>query len=245
MGTRYYEPASGRFISPNPYGHEGSIDLYSYAMGNPVTYCDADGRFASAVYEQAKENPVDAMQYGLDVAGMVPLFGIAPDLVNALVHGVRGNNIDAMLSLAAAIPIVGDVGRGANIVSDGAKMAAKVVESTAKAEAKRGLNLFKWEHTTSMTSGGWEKGDFMLHLPKKSTTKEQWHQNAGRLREQMKRGDPIYDSYRNPVTGEQIKAGQTPEVRQKEKGGFLNAERKLIEDRGWIYDPTTGAYHKK
>jgi RHS repeat-associated protein len=52
MGTRYYDPSGGRFISPDPYGHFGSLDLYSFANGNPVLYWDADGRFASPLYER-------------------------------------------------------------------------------------------------------------------------------------------------------------------------------------------------
>ena len=52
MGTRCYDSVAGRFISPDPAGHAGSMDLYSYANGNPVVYCDPDGRFASAMYEK-------------------------------------------------------------------------------------------------------------------------------------------------------------------------------------------------
>jgi RHS repeat-associated protein len=47
MGSRYYDSLTGRFISPDPYGHDGSLNLYDYAGGNPVVYCDPDGRFAS------------------------------------------------------------------------------------------------------------------------------------------------------------------------------------------------------
>lgn len=72
----------------------------------------------------------------------------------------------------------------------------------------------------------------MLHLPDKGSAQENWKQNSGYLREQMNKGNPIYDSYRDPKTGQQI-----------ETGGFLNAERKLLESRGWQYNSSTGAYH--
>jgi RHS repeat-associated protein len=55
MGTRYYDPFVGRFISPDPLGNEGSMDLYSYANGNPVVYCDPDGRFFSPMYAHRGE----------------------------------------------------------------------------------------------------------------------------------------------------------------------------------------------
>lgn len=72
----------------------------------------------------------------------------------------------------------------------------------------------------------------MLHLPNKGNYKANWRQNAGRLREQMRLGNPIYDTYRDPVTGKQIPTA-----------GFLGAERRLLESRGWKYNAATGAYH--
>ena len=34
----------GFFISPDPLGHEASMDLYSYANGDPVNFVDPTGR---------------------------------------------------------------------------------------------------------------------------------------------------------------------------------------------------------
>lgn len=48
----------------------------------------------------------------------------------------------------------------------------------------------------------------------------------------MRQGNPIYDSYRDALTGQQIPTQ-----------GFLRAERNLLESRGWQYNPSTGAYH--
>ncbi|MFA7005195.1 MAG: RHS repeat-associated core domain-containing protein [Verrucomicrobiia bacterium] len=45
QGARYYDPVGGRFLSPDPLGHEASMDLYSYANGDPINGCDPDGRF--------------------------------------------------------------------------------------------------------------------------------------------------------------------------------------------------------
>jgi len=45
QGARYYDPVGGRFLSPDPLGHEASMDLYSYADGDPVNFMDPDGRF--------------------------------------------------------------------------------------------------------------------------------------------------------------------------------------------------------
>jgi RHS repeat-associated protein len=44
MGARYYESSSGRFLSPDPYGHAASLSLYDYAGGDPVNFVDPTGR---------------------------------------------------------------------------------------------------------------------------------------------------------------------------------------------------------
>ena len=43
QGARYYDPTSGRFISPDPLGHSVTPDLYSYANGDPVNFVDPTG----------------------------------------------------------------------------------------------------------------------------------------------------------------------------------------------------------
>jgi RHS repeat-associated protein len=45
LGARYYDATSGRFLSPDPAGHNGSWDLYSFANNDPVNQFDPDGRF--------------------------------------------------------------------------------------------------------------------------------------------------------------------------------------------------------
>jgi RHS repeat-associated protein len=50
LGARHYEPTSGRFLSPDPYGHATDMSLYSFAAGDAVNRFDPDGRQVANSY---------------------------------------------------------------------------------------------------------------------------------------------------------------------------------------------------
>lgn len=76
-------------------------------------------------WDEWGETILDWVQYGLDALGMIPGIGWAFDLINAGIYVARGQYIMAGLSLAAAIPGVG------NAVT-AAKWAGKVGVAAAK-----------------------------------------------------------------------------------------------------------------
>ena len=43
MGHRYYDPGTGRFLTRDPIGYGGGMNLYGFADGNPVNESDPDG----------------------------------------------------------------------------------------------------------------------------------------------------------------------------------------------------------
>lgn len=48
FGRRFYDPALGRFITPDPAGYTDSQNLYAYALNNPLIFFDPHGlNFAS------------------------------------------------------------------------------------------------------------------------------------------------------------------------------------------------------
>ena len=45
LGGNWYDPVSGRFVSPDPAGHDENVSLYNFCAGNPVGYhWDPSGR---------------------------------------------------------------------------------------------------------------------------------------------------------------------------------------------------------
>lgn len=100
-----------------------------------------------------KDSVLDGVQLALDAAGMVPVLGAIPDLINASISVLRGDWVDAGLSIVAAVPGVGDVVGGAKIAYKGAKIAksnqklAKIAKS-AKSEQNFGSVVFKQNKPT-------------------------------------------------------------------------------------------------
>jgi RHS repeat-associated protein len=52
MGARHYDPTAGRFTTADPLGHAGSVDLFSFAVGDPVNFFDPSGRFGKMINDQ-------------------------------------------------------------------------------------------------------------------------------------------------------------------------------------------------
>ena len=72
------------------------------------------------------------------------------------------------------------------------------------------------------------KGEKSLldRLPDQGSPKANWKQNSGVLRQEMNQGKPIRDASPGDTAGQ-----------------FLNAERNLLRDRGWTFDPKTNYWN--
>lgn len=48
FGRRYYDPAVGRWVTPDPIGREGGPNLYAYVLNNPLSHIDLYGLFETS-----------------------------------------------------------------------------------------------------------------------------------------------------------------------------------------------------
>ena len=63
LGARYYETHSGRFLSPDPYGHGSDMSLYGFANGDPVNRFDPDGRFGKDIWGNPYPESLEMLRY--------------------------------------------------------------------------------------------------------------------------------------------------------------------------------------
>ncbi|MGW0631039.1 golvesin C-terminal-like domain-containing protein [Streptomyces sp. NPDC002758] len=129
MGFRTYDPGLNRFLSRDMYnGALGDMGLvsdpltgnrYAFAGGNPISNIELDGHGWLS----------DLGHAALDVAGMVPVVGAVADVANGAWYAAEGDYLDAGISFAGAIPVIGDAALGARMAVKGAKYAAEGAEA--------------------------------------------------------------------------------------------------------------------
>ena len=56
---RYYDPRTGRYITPDPAGQQGGINLYLYVENNPINFVDANGLWGFGVIGLASRGGTD------------------------------------------------------------------------------------------------------------------------------------------------------------------------------------------
>lgn len=145
--ARYYSPALQRFLSEDPAGFRGSLNLYAYVDNDPFNWTDPLGL--------DKNGLLDALQLGLDLLGLIPGVGEPFDLLNAGISAGRGDYIGAGLSMAAMVPVVGM----AATAGKGARRAVVIGESMSRVkDAARAMNadyykawkIIPWDEAKSL-----------------------------------------------------------------------------------------------
>jgi RHS repeat-associated protein len=103
MNARLYDPATGRFLSPDPYvqapDFSQNFNRYSYALNNPLRYTDPDGEFWNLIIGAAiggvtnvafNWNKIDNFWQGLGYFGIGAVAGLAGGYAGTAVSGAMG-----------------------------------------------------------------------------------------------------------------------------------------------------------
>ncbi len=139
MGSRYYDPRLGRFLSIDPVEPDEnnlhSLNRYAYANNNPYKFTDPDG--------QAAETVIDVVSLGLSIN----TFRQDPGFVNGLALAYDG--------LATAIPFLpGGIGIVRQAASKGETLTQVVKQAADRGAAKAGEKAAEGARTASSGRAG-------------------------------------------------------------------------------------------
>lgn len=131
LGAREYDPATGRFLSVDPIidpADPQQLHGYAYGRNNPLTFPDPSGlHWGWSDWGHA----------GLDVVGLVPVFGEWADGINGSWYAAEGDWVNAGLSFAAMIPVAGyaaSAAKGAKYVDEAVDAGQAVTTATKSAD---------------------------------------------------------------------------------------------------------------
>lgn len=105
FGRRYYEPALGRWLTPDPLGYEGGPNLYAYVSNNPLSHFDLYGLLdevkgeEKGVWERTRDcvkSVLSAIGNGIEHIGhnYVPIPGVRT-VVSACGTMIAGRNLSS------------------------------------------------------------------------------------------------------------------------------------------------------
>jgi len=143
--NRYSYCVNNPLLYIDPSGH-GFLDGLK-SIGNAIW--DAGEAVGGAIADTGKaiaDTTVNAIEWvgdnastvahtALDVAGFVPVIGEAADAVNGVIYLVEGDKVNAGLSFAACIPVVGSAATGGKYVK-------KIVSAVDKIDDLSGSTKF-------------------------------------------------------------------------------------------------------
>ena len=125
---RYYNPDTGRFLTRDPIGYEGGVNVYAYTRNNPVMRSDPSG--LSPDDDGGEEVPISethlyhpainkvattGLAIGNAAAGLNPICNAATVVSGTNAEGKKVSKADRGWALAAIIPwgkVVGTLSKG-------------------------------------------------------------------------------------------------------------------------------------
>jgi RHS repeat-associated protein len=112
-GSRYYDPQGGYFLSHDPVHDPNNPSGYTYAGGDPITFCDPDGRVAKGMYNGGKDLAVGLGHLAFNTSGALGYAvtsPFAPDWAYQTYGQQAGNFGNTISGLAQTVYDVGAFG---------------------------------------------------------------------------------------------------------------------------------------
>ncbi|SDD44111.1 DUF6443 domain-containing protein [Niabella drilacis] len=166
-------------------------------------------------FSRVFSSALDIAQTALDVAGLIPGVGEAADLLNAGIYTLRGDYVNAGLSLAAAVPLIGTV-------STGGKMFRRAKAVFQKHHVIP--NKIYREYEQVLSSAGWVQ-DAGINLKKLPTP---FHGNHPAYSRRVKQG--VEQLIQNNNLNKQSLMQLQHELRQEINSIYLNGGYKRMND---------------
>ena len=116
--ARWYDSVTGRWLSKDPIGLSGGLNLYAFCGDDPVNSLDPFGH-------DPDDDIIDKFHAILDVIGVFDPTPIS-DGLNSIIYLAEGDFVNAAISAASIVPYIGD---GAKAGKYGAKAVNAVNKS--------------------------------------------------------------------------------------------------------------------
>ena len=212
--TRPYDSDLGRWINRDSISELGGINLYGYVSNNPIIFIDPLGLWAVGLTGFLVDAGI-ATGVGITIATASPAVVLAALAIGA-----------AILLTPTSIgsePAVGSLQSQSSMAPPGRPPCPPKAPAAAPDPGDPTTVIGRVKDLQDLGPG---EQSLLDRLPDLGNAKPNWSQNSSVLRQEMNRGLPIRDASPGDTGGQ-----------------FLNAERNLLQNRGWTFDPETNFWN--
>ena len=243
---RLYSATLNRFLSADPLGPAGGFNLYAYGNSDPLAYIDPLGLCPGGIgYDRFGDwstSKVLGLKSRLESQNWILAGTLATglDLLNGFVHFPASiGHLEEGAGTFAGNPswetapgLCYDIATVATIGACTCRGLPSLRRASMAAYVKQPVNAVEQPvnavigRVRDLEKIGPNEKTLLPLLPDQGSPKANWIQNSRVLRTEMQRKVPIRDA--------------SP---SDHSGAFLNAERNLLRNHGWKFDPETSYWY--